>query len=108
MTLDELKNYRLYCSEIKDIELQLKSSSSDESTVTLLYRKRELIDKKDVIEKFVKNIPEYKIRRAIIIYYLEPILFEIVPSWEKVADRIADGSTGDSLRMAVSRFLKNS
>ncbi len=57
------------------------------------------------VEKFVNTIDNYKIRKAIEIYYMDPIDGD-KPSWEKIADFFNDGSTGNSVKKSISRFLK--
>lgn len=133
MTTDELKQYRSICAEIKDIEDELKgvyvgdSVSSASSfpyskhtvhiegykpgggTVAKLARLSELKVQKSEIEEFVRGIKDYKIRKAVKLYYIEPIADgEDKLTWEMVADKIGNGVTSSSLKMSVKRFMKNS
>lgn len=110
LSLKEIKKYRLYCAELSDIEISLKSSKCERSTVGLLYRKNELERKIEAINQFVKCINNYKVKRALYIYCIEPINENAdVPDWESVANRIGNGCTEASVKMAVKRFFtKNS
>lgn len=108
MTLKELKNYRSYCSELQEIKRELNGGTSEESSTWLLYRQKELEDKTKDIERFVDDITDYTIHRALKILCIEPLDENVsAPNWEKIADRIANGATGDSIRIRVSRYLKN-
>ncbi len=107
MTLDELKKYRLYCSELNEIDKKLKSSKTEESTVGLLYRKKELRDKTESIIRFVNSISEYKVRRAIKIYCIDSLdENNKIPDWEDVACKIGNGCTEGAIKMAVKRYLE--
>ena len=131
MTIAELKQYRSICAEIKDLENELKSSYVGDSvtsasgfpyskhtvhiegykpsggTVATLARLSELKAQKGEIEEFVRGIKDYKIRKAIKIYYINPIADgEDKPTWETVADKIGNGATSYSVKSAVKRILK--
>ena len=131
MTLKELRCYRVICSEITAIEEKLNrdkyhvvdavQSAADfpfwKHTVTVeadLYpypvapEKEKLCAlrvRKSDIERFVSSVPDDKIRRCMEICFIEPCDGHI--TWEMVADALRDGSTGDSLRMAVKRYIKH-
>lgn len=107
MTFAEIKEYRLYCAELSEIEKSLKSSKCEESTVSLLYRKNELERKIASIDRFVNRIQEYKVRRALLIYCIEPINENATsPDWDDVARRIGNGCTEASVKMMVKRFFE--
>ncbi len=104
MTLEELKKYRLYCSEFNELSHKLKNSTSEEST---LYRMKKLSEKIEAIERYVESIEDYKVYRAIKMYCIEPIgEGEKAPDWEEVACRIGNGCTESAIRKAVSRHFK--
>lgn len=107
MTLDELKNYRSYCSELQEIKQELNGGTSEESSTWLLYRKKELEDKTNAMERFVDSIPDYKIRRALRIYCIDPLDENAKAiDWEDVACRIGNGCTESAIKKAVSRYFK--
>lgn len=133
MTTAELKQYRSICAEIKDIEDELKGGYVGDSvtsaskfpyskhtvhiegykpsggTVVMLAILSELKAQKSEIEEFVKSIKKYTIRKAVKLYYIDPIADgEDKPTWETVADKIGYGVTSSSLKMSVKRFIKNS
>ena len=44
---------------------------------------------------------------TISIYYMEPLDESCEkPTWESIANKFYDGSTGDSIRISVQRYLK--
>ena len=129
--LRELRDYRTICAEIDE---RLKKLSRDKRHVVDSVQtaadfpfwkhtipiegdvypypvapERRKIDilreKKAKIERFVGEIEDYKIQRMIVIFYIEPVDGDKI-TWEDVADRMADGSTGDSCRMRVKRFFE--
>lgn len=128
--LKELRSYRVICAEIIQREEKLKKdkyhvvdavqTAADfpywKHTVGIegdLYpypveperRKiQELRDEKARIERYVESVQDYKIRRCIEICFIEPCDGKI--TWEMVADKIGDGSTGDSIRMMIKRYMK--
>ena len=130
MTLKELRGYRVICSEIAALEEKLNKdkyhvvdavqSAADfpfwKHTVTVesdlwpypvepeKQKLRVLRARKAEIERFVGSVQDDKIRRCMEICFVEPCSERI--TWEMVADAINDGSTGDSLRMAVKRYVK--
>lgn len=131
MTIKELRNYRTICAEIDHIDKQLgrrsvrdsvQSASKhpyslhsvqiegdiyEHSSPSLLAKKQHLIAQKQNIERFINGILDHRIRRAFELYCLEPLNENLnVPSWEDVADSMADGSTAASLKMATKRYLE--
>lgn len=131
MTIKELRNYRTICAEIEHIDKQLgkhtvkdsvQSASKhpyslhsvsvegdiyEHSSPLLLIKKQKLLAQKRGIEKLICGVSEYRIRRALELYCLEPLNEDLeIPSWEDVADMFADGSTAASLKMAVKRYLE--
>ena len=89
------------------IELCLNNDIYESSSPALLTRKKKLLELKTQIELFVKSINDYRVRRAIEIYYINPLDEDLIkPSWESVADKFGDGSSGDSIRISVQRYLK--
>lgn len=133
MTIKELRQYRAICAEIDYINsklngnkihvrdsvqsaskhpyslhsVQIEGDVYEHSSPSLLAKKQHLIAKKQNIERFINDIPDYRIKRALELYCLEPLNENLnVPSWENVADTIADGSTSAALKMAAKRFLE--
>lgn len=107
MTLNELKNYRSYCSELQEIKHELNIGTSEESSTWLLYRQKELEDKIKAMKQFVDSIHDYKIYRALKIYCIEPLDENVKAiDWEDVACRIGNGCTESAIRKAVSRYFK--
>lgn len=107
MTLEELKNYRSYCSELEEIKRELNIGTSEESSTWLLYRQKELEDKTMAMKQFVDSIPDYKIHRALKIYCIEPLDEDAkAVDWEDVACRIGNGCTESAIRKSVSRYFK--
>lgn len=130
MTLKELRCYRVICSEIIALEEKLNrdkyhvvdavQSAADfpywKHTVTVeadLYpypveperqKLRVLRARKAEIERFVASVPDDKIRRCMEICFIEPCSERI--TWEMVADAISDGSTGNAIKLQVSRYFK--
>lgn len=72
-----------------------------------LNHKNELQRKTESIEQFVNGIQEYKVRRALLIYCIEPINENATsPDWDDVARRIGNGCTEASVKMSVKRFFE--
>ena len=129
VTKEKLKKYRDLKLELEDLEFeinQLKVQDSSkgsskyppyimqthkiEGTAAenygMLEHKADLKAQIKEIEDFVKKIPDYKIRKAVRIYYLSEIeQGEDKPTWEDVADNFS-GETGLSVKVKVHRFLK--
>ncbi len=71
-------------------------------------------------EQIVKMLP-FQLRRAAEMYYLWPILtgcedvtdeaaehsWDHKPKWEEIADKIGNGATGGTLKVAIHRAIKN-
>ena len=73
----------------------------------LLERKAEIKAKIKAVNDFVNGIDDYKIRKAIMIYYMEPLDDSCEkPTWKGIADKFNDGSTENSVKKLVSRILK--
>lgn len=131
MTKEQLKRYRALKFELADVNTQIKLGSTQDSVqgsmkeypyilcnrhvsgvpdedYDLLVRKSDLKSQIKEIEDFVNSIHNYRIKKAIQIYYIDDIESgEDKPTWEDVADKFNDGSTGDSIKQAVSRFIRN-
>lgn len=131
MTKEQLKRYRALKFELADVNTQIQLGSTQDSVqgsmkefpwtigtrhvegvpdedYDLLVRKSNLKAQIKEIEDFVNSIHNYRIKKAIQIYYINDIESgEDKPTWEDVADKFYDGSTGDSVKQAVSRFIRN-
>ncbi len=131
MTKEQLKRYRALKFELADVNTQIQLGSTQDSVqgsmkefpwtigtrhvegvpdedYDLLVRKSDLKAQIKEIEDFVNGIHNYRIKKAIQIYYIDDIESgEDKPTWEDVADKFYDGSTGDSVKQAVSRFIRN-
>lgn len=131
MTKEQLKKYRALKFELADVNTQIQLGSTQDSVqgsmkefpwtigtrhvegvpdedYDLLVRKSDLTAQIKEIEDFVNSIHNYRIKKAIQIYYIDDIESgEDKPTWEDVADKFYDGSTGDSVKQAVSRFIRN-
>lgn len=131
MTKEQLKRYRALKFELADVNTQIQLGSTQDSVqgsmkefpwtigtrhvegvpdedYDLLVRKSNLKAQIKEIEDFVNSIHNYRIKKAIQIYYIDDIESgEDKPTWEDVADKFYDGSTGDSVKQAVSRFIRN-
>lgn len=133
MTIKELRQYRSICSEIDYIDgklngskihvrdsvqsaskhpyslhnVQIEGDVYEHSSPSLLAKKHRLEVQKRIIEEFMEKISDSKIRRVIEIYCLDPVGEDCeVPGWNEIADIFADGSTGESIRKSVTRFLE--
>lgn len=130
VTIQDLRDYRAICAEIIQKEEELKKGKvhvvdTVQSAANFPYWKHtiavegdiyitnadklkkaiiRLRDKKALIEKYVLEIKPHKVRRICAIYYLEPSHGEKI-TWEYVADVLNDGSTGDSCRVLLRRYL---
>ncbi len=131
MTKEQLKKYRELKFELADVNTQIQLGSTQDSVqgskkefpwtigtrhvegvpdedYDLLVRKSDLTAQIKEIEDFLNSIHNYRIKKAIQIYYIDDIESgEDKPTWEDVADKFYDGSTGDSVKQAVSRFIRN-
>ena len=132
MTKEQLKKYRTLKAELIDIETDIKAKTVHDSVqkskkefpytlghdhiegvpkedYDLLLKKSDLLAQIKEIEDFVKSIPDYNLKKAVMIYYINDIEDgEDKPTWEDVADEIGNGYNGDSIRKKVERqILKN-
>ncbi|MGN0614205.1 MAG: hypothetical protein ACI4JB_09955 [Porcipelethomonas sp.] len=129
MTKEKLKKYRDLKLELEDVEMQINKLTVQDSVkgtskyppfimqthriegttpenYGLLEYKASLKAEINEIEDFVDRIPNYKIRKAVRIYYLDEIeQGEDKPTWEDVADGFS-GETGLSIKVKVHRFLR--
>lgn len=128
MTKNLLKQYRMLKLEFDDINAIIRSKIVEDSVQgsmknhpyikgirhiegvadeSLLYKKSDLKAQLKAVEDFVKSIEDSKVRKAIEIYYIDDLDESCEkPTWENVADKFKDGSTGDSIKKTVSRYLK--
>lgn len=128
MTKNLLKQYRMLKLEFDDINAITRSKTVEDSVQgsmknhpyikgmrhiegvadeSLLYKKSDLKAQLKAVEDFVKSIEDSKVRKAIEIYYIDDLDESCEkPTWENVADKFKDGSTGDSIKKTVSRYLK--
>ena len=128
MTIEKLKKYRELKTELEDIQQNMpiaqdsvQGSQKDYPYILqnhhiggvepkdydLLERKSELESQIKEIEDFVNTIPFYKVRKAVRLYYLEPVDESGNKyTWEKIADILNDGSTGLCIKVKVHRYLK--
>lgn len=128
MTKNLLKQYRMLKLEFDDINATACSKTVKDSVQgsmknhpyikgmrhiegvadeSLLYKKSDLKAQLKAVEDFVKSIEDSKVRKAIEIYYIDDLDESCEkPTWENVADKFKDGSTGDSIKKTVSRYLK--
>lgn len=126
--LKELRAYRVICAEIIQREEKLKKDKyhvvdAVQTAAEFPYWKhtvgiegdlypypveperrkiQELRDEKARIERYVANVPDYRIRRAMEVCFLEPCATRI--TWEMVADAINDGSTGNGIKQMVWQY----
>jgi hypothetical protein len=128
VTKNLLKQYRMLKLEFDDINATTCSKTVEDSVQgsmknhpyikgirhiegvadeSLLYKKSDLKAQLKAVEDFVKSIEDSKVRKAIEIYYIDDLDESCEkPTWENVADKFKDGSTGDSIKKTVSRYLK--
>lgn len=131
MTKEQLKRYRewkLELDEINDeinekcIKGSVQGSMKDypyilqnhkiggvaDADYGLLERKAEIKAQLKTVDDFVNGIKDFKIRKAIKMYYVEPIdeSGEKI-KWERIADFFNDGTTGESWRKKTDRYIKN-
>lgn len=131
MTAKELKQYQNLKREIVDLNSEIgrlrnyqsmdvvrssddefpytertqKIYGNDSSTLELILakslQKANLEERVEKIDKFISNIDDVRLQRAIALKYIKGY------SWPRVAHAIG-GNTSDSIRKSVERFLKNS
>ncbi len=130
MTKEKLKNYRNLKLELEDLEIKIHTLKVQDSVsgtskypphimqthriegtapenYSLLEHKAELKAQIREIEDFVNGIEDYKLKKAVKMYYLDPIDESGDKyTWEKIADILNDGSTGESLRKKSERILE--
>ena len=76
---------------------------------SLLERKLELKTQIKAVDDFVNKIPDRKIKKAIKIYYMNPLDDSCEkPTWKGIANEFKDGSTENSIKKSISRILKKS
>lgn len=129
MTKDQLKKYRTLKAELADLELDTNNKTVHESVqkskrdhpytfghdhvegvpdkdYDLLIRKSDLENQIREIDKFVKSIPDYNLKKAVMIYYINDIEDgEDKPTWEDVADEIKNGYNSGKLKVSLGRFI---
>lgn len=130
MTKDQLRQYRALKLELDDVNSQIKSKCINDGVqgsmhdypyikgirhiegvtdedYSLLYHKSDLKAQIRKIEDFVDHIRDYRVRYAIKRYYIDSVDEDgNKATWELIADKLNDGSTGDSIRKSVDRLLK--
>lgn len=130
MTKDELKQYRALKLELEDIDIEIRNGTIEDSVqgsmknhpyikgirhiegVTagsygLLYRKSDIKAQIRAIEQFVDSIEDLRVKYAVRRYYIDSVDEDgNKATWETIADKLNDGSTGDSIKKTVSRYLK--
>lgn len=130
MKKEQLKKYRALKVELIDIEADINSKTEHDSVqkshkkhpyifghdhieglpqkdYDLLIRKSNLTAQIKEIEDFVKSIPDYNLKKAVMIYYINEIEDgEGKPTWEDVADEIKNGYNGESLKQSVGRLIR--
>lgn len=136
MTTKQLRNYRSICAEIADLKEKSNREDEEHyvgdtvpsgsrfpwnvrnvhisgyeydygGDVSDQLKLAELKEQKKQIDDFVNSIPDYNIRKAVRLYYIEPIEDgEDKPTWEDVADEIGNGVTSGMLKLKLNRYLK--
>ena len=130
VTIQDLRDYRALCAELRTREEEMKKgkihvADTVQTAANFPYWKHTIVvegdiytknperlkrhiialrNKKAHIERFVMNIDPLKIQRIAAIYYLEPAYGEKI-TWEYVADELNDGSTGESCRKLLHRYV---
>lgn len=131
MTKEQLKRYRERKLELQDINAGISNSTIHDSVsgskkefpwtigtrhvegvpdedYDLLVRKSDLTAQIKEIEDFVNSIHNYRIKKAIQIYYIDDIESgEDKPTWEDVADKMDGGQSSEAIKKMVTRYLKN-
>lgn len=130
MTKEQLKRYRALKFELADVNAQIRQGSMQDSVqgsmkehpyimrnhkvvgvpdedYDLLVRKSDIKAEIKEIEEFVNGIHNYRIKKAIQIYYINEIEpGEDKPTWEDVADEIGNGCSSESVKKSVTRYIK--
>lgn len=130
ITLKDLREYRPICKEIDMLNDKLKHDKRhvydtvqsaadfpywkhavmiegdihDYDIVPVVQHIYKLRDRKAVLERFVASVPDYRIRRAMEVCFIEPCDGHV--TWEMVADAINDGSNGNSIRQLVWKYME--
>ena len=130
MTINDLRAYRTICAEIDRREEKLRRDRQHvvdtvQTAANFPYWKHvipvegdvypypvaperakieALKERKVAIERFVAKIADYQTRLIFELYFLSPDGGEKI-TWERVADIINDGRSGDACRMAVMRYF---
>lgn len=131
MTKEQLKKYRELKFELADVNTQIQLGSTQDSVqgskkefpwtigtrhvegvpdedYDLLVRKSDLTAQIKEIEGFLNSIHNYRIKKAIQIYYIDDIESgEDKPTWEDVADKMDGGQSSEAIKKMVTRYLKN-
>lgn len=131
MTKEQLKRYRERKLELQDINAGISNSTIHDSVsgskkefpwtigtrhvegvpdedYDLLVRKSDLKAQIKEIEDFVNGIHNYRIKKAIQIYYIDDIESgEDKPTWEDVADKMGGGQSSEAIKKMVTRYLQN-
>ena len=130
ITLKDLREYRTICAEIDMLNDKLKRDKRHvydtvQSAADFPYWKHsvmiegdihdydvtpvvkhifQLRDRKARLERFVATVPDYKVRRAMEVCFIEPCDGHV--TWEMVADAMGDGSNGNSIRQLVWKYME--
>lgn len=131
MTKEQLKRYREWKLELQDINAGISNSTIHDSVsgskkefpwtigtrhvegvpdedYDLLVRKSNLKAQIKEIEDFVNGIHNYRIKKAIQIYYIDDIESgEDKPTWEDVANKMGGGQSSEAIKKMVTRYLQN-
>lgn len=131
MTKEQLKRYRALKFELADVNTQIQLGSTQDSVqgsmkefpwtigtrhvegvsdedYDLLVRKSNLKAQIKEIEDFVNSIPNYHLKKAVCIYYINDVESgEDKPIWEDVAEEIGNGFTSKKLEVQLGRYIKS-
>lgn len=131
MTKEQLKRYRALKFELADVNTQIQLGSTQDSVqgsmkefpwtigtrhvegvpdedYDLLVRKSNLKAQIKEIEDFVNSIPNYHLKKAVCIYYINDVESgEDKPTWEDVAEEIGNGFTSKKLEVQLGRYIKS-
>lgn len=131
MTKEQLKRYREWKLELDEINDEInekcikgsvqgsmidypyilqnhKIGGIADADYGLLERKAEIKAQIKEIEDFLNSIHNYRIKKAIQIYYIDDIESgEDKPTWEDVADKMGGGQSSEAIKKMVTRYLQN-
>lgn len=131
MTKEQLKKYRELKLELQDINTDISNSTIHDSVsgsmknfpwtigtrhvegvpdedYDLLIKKSNRIAQIKEIEDFVNGIPNYYLKKAVSIYYIDEIQEgEDKPTWEDVAEKIGNGLTSKKLEVQLGRYINS-